>query len=38
MSWLDGCQQVVKRELDVVTFNPKCRRIVHIEPSMDAQS
>lgn len=25
-------------ELDVVAFDPKSRRIVHIEPSMDAQS
>ena len=25
-------------ELDVVAFDPKTRRVVHIEPSMDAQS
>ncbi len=25
-------------ELDVVAFDPKSRRVVHIEPSMDAQS
>ncbi len=25
-------------ELDVVTFNPKAKHLVHIEPSMDANS